>query len=81
MKIPKVCKFKGDNKQPVVTQITKFEAHARALDINQVKWKDNLLCCTESTVFTFMATEDETITYSASLGMIIAELFNINFVN
>ena len=44
-----------------------FEAHARALDINQNKWKDILLCFTESTAFTFTDTkiaEDKTITYN-----------------
>ena len=43
-----------------------FEAHARALDINQTKWRDILYCFTESTTFTFTDTkiaEDKTITY------------------
>ena len=41
MKIPKVNKFKGDNKQSFITWIAEFEAHARALGINQNKWRDN----------------------------------------
>ena len=44
-----------------------FKAHARALDINQNKWRDILPCCTQSTAFTFFATkipEDEVITYN-----------------
>ena len=44
-----------------------FKAHARALDINQNKWRDILPCCTQSTAFTFFATkipEDEAITYN-----------------
>ena len=43
-----------------------FEAHARALDINQNKWRDILYSFTESTTFTFTDTkiaEDKTITY------------------
>ena len=47
--------------------IAEFEAHTRALDVNQNKWRDILLCCTESTAFTFIVTkiaEDETITYN-----------------
>ena len=43
------------------------EFEARALDINQNKWRDILLCFTESTAFTFTDTkiaEDKTITYN-----------------
>ena len=43
------------------------EFEARALDINQNKWRDILLCFTESTAFTFTdmkIAEDKTITYN-----------------
>ena len=43
MKIPEVNKFKGDNKQSFITWIAEFEAHTRALDINQNKWRDTLM--------------------------------------
>ena len=65
MKILKVDKCKGDNKQSFSTWIAEFEAHTRALDINKNKWRDILLCCTKSTAFTFVAKkigEDHTIT-------------------
>ena len=67
MKIPKVNIFKRDSKQSFITCIVEFEAHTRALDINQEKWRDILPSCTESIAFTFIATkivEDETITYN-----------------
>ena len=66
MKIPKIQKFRGDNKQSWITWIAEFEAHAKALDVNPTKWKDILLCSTESTAFTFIAnkiSEDNNITY------------------
>ena len=67
MKIPKVNIFKRDSKQSFITCIVEFEAHTRALDINQEKWRDILRSCTESIAFTFIATkivEGETITYN-----------------
>ena len=67
MKIPKVNIFKRDSKQSFITCIVGFEAHTRALDINQEKWRDILRSCTESIAFTFIATkivEGETITYN-----------------
>ena len=67
MKIPKVNIFKRDSKQSFITCIVEFEAHTRALDINQEKWRDILPSFTESIAFTFIATkivEDETITYN-----------------
>ena len=67
MKIPKINIFKRDSKQSFITCIVEFEAHTRALDINQEKWRDILPSCTESIAFTFIATkivEDETITYN-----------------
>ena len=39
MKNRKVNKFKGDSKQSFITWIAEFEAHARALDVNQNKWR------------------------------------------
>ena len=67
MKIPKSSKFRSDNKQSWITWIAEFEAHAKALDINQTKWRDILLCSTESTAFSFIAEkigDDDTITYN-----------------
>ena len=67
MEIPKVNKFKRDSKQSFIIWITEFDVNARALDINQNNWRDILLCCTESTAFTFVPTkiaEDDATTYS-----------------
>ena len=54
-RLPKVTKFRGDNKQSWTSWIAEFEAHAKALGIDQTKWRDVLLCSTESTAFTFIA--------------------------
>ena len=40
---------------------------SQALDVNQTKWRDILLCCTELAALRFVATkiaENETITYN-----------------
>ena len=67
MEIPKVNKFKRDSKQSFIIWINEFDVNARALDINQNNWRDTLLCCTESTAFTFVPTkiaEDDATTYN-----------------
>ena len=54
-KIPKIAKFRGDNGQSWVTWIAEHEAHVRALGVADNKFRDILLCSTESTAFTFLA--------------------------
>ena len=67
MKIPNIAKFRGDNKQSWITWVEQFEAHAKALGIENTKWRDILLCSTESTAFSFIAgkiSDDNTISYN-----------------
>ena len=65
-KIPKITKFRGDNNQSWVTWIAEFEAHVKALGVTENKYRDILLCSTESTAFTFLAQKifDDTISYN-----------------
>ena len=54
-KIPKVTKFKGDNKQSWITWIAEFEAHCKALGVADDRMKQVLLVSTESTAFSFLS--------------------------
>ena len=91
-KIPKIAKFRGDNGQSWVTWIAEYEAHVRALGVANNKFRDILLCSTESTAFTFLAqkiSDDNNISYNnvkiemkdVSSATITDERFRINFEN
>ena len=65
-RLAKVSKFHGDNKQPWMAWVAEFDAHMKALGIEDSKWRHMLLCTTESTAFSFIAqriSEDNTISY------------------
>ena len=52
-KIPSIPKFKGDNFISFNSWILQFEAQLKALEVKNenTKWRDLLLCCTESSAF------------------------------
>ena len=52
-KIPSIPKFKGDNFISFNSWILQFEAQLNALEVKDenTKWRDLLLCCTESSAF------------------------------
>ena len=68
-KLPNIKKFKGDNEISFSLWIMQFEAQIRALNItdDNGKWRNVLLCCTESLAFTAISElilADHTITYA-----------------
>ena len=52
-KIPNIKKFRGDNDVSLALWFQQLEATLRAMNIENVdvKWKNILLCCTESVAF------------------------------
>ena len=69
-KVPNIKKFKGDNEISLSEWILQLEAQLRALNVTDAdgKWKNILLCCTESVAFTTLSeaiVADNTITYAA----------------
>ena len=66
-KIPKVAKFRGDNKQSWISWIAEFEAHCKAIGVDDARSKEVLLVSTESTAFSFLSqkmADDNAVTYA-----------------
>ena len=67
-KIPNIVKFKRDNFNSFTSWISQFEAQLNALEVKNEgqKWRNALLCCTESRAFETISTatvENGDITY------------------
>ena len=77
-KIPSMTKFKGDNEVSFNKWILRFEAQSDALDVENNKKRQVLLCCLEDSAFTLASqrinTEND-ITYD-NLKAALAEAFS-----